>query len=126
MTVIEIRQDTLHVRFTNWESLMVRRHGVSVPLTAIERVEVLPGWSSQFLGLRSGLVISGWYKLATFVHPSGIRRLVSMKRGLPLLRIGIADRTAADGFDELLLSTERADQLAAQLSPDPVRPAAAR
>lgn len=113
MPAIEFEQDRLMVRFAGWEMLMVRRSGLQVPVQAIERVVAEPGWTSEPLGLRVGLVISGWYKLATFTHPAGIRRLVAMKRGLPLLRVRIADRDAADGFDELLLSTPRAGELAA-------------
>jgi hypothetical protein len=48
--------------------------------------------------------------VGTFRQPSGCCRLVSMKRGLPLLRLGL-DR-AGTGFDEILLSTLEAEAVA--------------
>ncbi len=117
MPAIDIRDGRLTVRFTSWERLqLLGRSEYRVPLDAVERVRVEPGWTSEVLGLRSGTVISGWYKLGTFTHPSGPRRLVAMKRGLPLLRIGLRDREAGAGFDELLLSTPAADGIASALT----------
>ncbi|WP_420110640.1 hypothetical protein [Pseudactinotalea sp.] len=66
--------------------------------------------------MRSGLAISGYRKLGTFTHPSGARRLVSMRRGYPLLRIAV-DRISV-GFDEILLSTAAAESIAADLRSD--------
>ncbi|NMA77412.1 MAG: hypothetical protein GX960_09195 [Actinomycetales bacterium] len=60
--------------------------------------------------MRSGVIISGLLKLGTFTHPSGTRRLVSMRRGMPLLRLRTDRRTT--GYDEVLLSTEDAEPIA--------------
>ncbi|SDS18074.1 hypothetical protein SAMN04489812_1129 [Microlunatus soli] len=117
MPAIELDRHRLMVRFTGWESLMVRRQTLEVPIGSIDRVEVLPDWTSESLGLRVGLVISGWYKLGTFTHPSGTRRLVAMKRGLPVLRLGLTGPAdAAPRFDELLLSTQRASEIASTIT----------
>lgn len=116
MPAIEIRDGRLTLHFTSWERLLLFGPGVvSVPVDAIDDVRVEPGWTSEILGLRKGTVVSGWYKLGTFTHPSGIRRLVAMKRGLPLLRVGVRDRAASDGIDELLLSTPSAQAIASSL-----------
>lgn len=116
MPTVGFDSGTLVVQFTGWQSLMVRRRELRVPLTTIERVTDEPGWTSEVLGLRSGLVVSGWYKLATFTHPDGTRRLVAMRRGQPLLRVRFADRAEADGLDELLISTPDAARLAGELA----------
>ncbi|GAA1846440.1 hypothetical protein [Agromyces salentinus] len=100
MTAIRVDASTLRVEFPAWEAMMAGRSQYSVAYAAISRVELLPGWSAEVLGVRSGLVVSGRIKLGTFRHPSGVRRLVAMRRGLPLLRIGLAGQE----FDELLLS----------------------
>jgi len=98
------------VRFPGWESVMAGRSFLHIPTRAILSARTEPGWTSQMLGIRSGLVVSGYRKLGTFTHPSGTRRLVSMKRGMPLLRLGtVRDET---GFDEILLSTDDAERIA--------------
>ena len=66
--------------------------------------------------MRSGLVVSGFRKLGTFTHPSGKRRLVAMKRGMPLLRL-VTDRREA-GFDEILLSMDDAAHVAQAIQVD--------
>lgn len=110
MTHISIEPHQIRIAFPGWESLMTRRGTVTVPLTALRGVQVEPGWTTEVLGLRSGLVVSGFRKVGTFRHPSGTHRLVSMRRGLPLLRLAV-DRTAT-GFDEMLLSTPDAAAIA--------------
>jgi len=121
MTQVRIDHGSLGIEFIGWERLMVRRHLFVVPVTAITRVEVLDGWTSETLGARVGLVVSGLIKVGTFVHPSGVRRLVSMRQGLPLLRVTLSDRGVGNGFDELLVSTGDAPALAAVLSAGQVR-----
>lgn len=110
MTHARCDHDTLHLHFPGWEAILVRRSSLSVPSAAIRGVAVSPGWSSEILGIRSGLVISGLRKLGIFTHPNGTRRLVSMKRGLPLLRVRVS--RADTGFDELLVSLPDAAELA--------------
>lgn len=113
MTQIDIDAQQVHIEFPGWEALMTRRPLITIPLHAIREVHVEPGWTSEVLGMRAGLAISGCRKVGTFRHPSGTRRLVSMKRGLPVLRLG-TDR-AVTGFDELLLSTPDAARISATL-----------
>lgn len=115
MTILNVQDRVLTLTFPGWERLVAGRASYSIAISAVDSVEVLPGWSSEILGWRSGLVISGFRKLGTFRHPDGTRRLVSMTRGLPLLRIRLRDREVGAGFDELLVSAPEAVELAAEL-----------
>ncbi|QTX04952.1 hypothetical protein [Agromyces archimandritae] len=119
MTNVACDRAGVHVQFPGWEALMTGRREFMIPRAAIRQVSIGPGWTSEILGIRSGLVVSGYRKLGTFTHPSGMRRLVSMERGHPLLRIAV-DR-AMVGFDEILLSTRDAETIAATLRSE-VRP----
>jgi len=119
MTHVTYDRTGLHVRFPGWEALMAGRSGFSARPDAVRSARAEPGWSSEVLGYRSGLVVSGYRKVGVFTHPSGHRRLVSMARGLPLLRV-VTDRTAT-GFDEVLVSTPDADALARAIASAPLR-----
>ncbi|WP_129657484.1 hypothetical protein [Rothia halotolerans] len=110
MTQIDEDPKGLSIRFPAWEALMAGRSALFLPRDAIRSARAEPGWTSEVLGVRSGLAVSGYRKLGTFTHPSGTRRLVSMKRGVPLLRLQV-DR-AETGFDEILLSTAEAEGIA--------------
>lgn len=109
-TTVQYTDAGLRVDFPGWEAAMAGRASFAVAPAHIRDATAAPGWTSEILGIRSGLVVSGFRKLGVFTHPSGIRRLVSMSRGLPLLRVAV-DR-GATGFDELLISTPAADTLA--------------
>ncbi len=113
MTTVSYGADGLEVQFPGWERWMTRRARVVVPDVAIRAAGVEPGWTSEVLGMRHGLVVTGLRKLGTFTHPNGRRRLVSMRRGRPLLRVEV-DRDVT-GFDELLLSTTAAPDIAGRL-----------
>jgi hypothetical protein len=112
MSVVRCNDDGLQVDFGRWERLLVRRSSLEIPFATIERIEVLPDWTAEPLGFRSGLVVSGFWKLGTFRYPGGPRRLVSMRRGTPVLRIGLRGRQAGDEFDELLISSQAAEEIA--------------
>lgn len=115
MTKLTCTRTGLLVQFPGWETMMTGMPQLLIPKTAIRDVAIEPGWTSELLGVRSGLVVSGYRKLGRFRHPSGVRRLVSMKRGQPLLRVTV---DCADiGFDEILLSTDDAESIAAELRP---------
>ncbi|MGV2901698.1 hypothetical protein ACNPM4_08455 [Microbacterium sp. AGC62] len=113
MTDITCDRAGVHVQFPGWEATMTGLPQLLIPRSAIRDVSTEQGWTSEILGMRSGLVVSGYRKLGTFRHPSGVRRLVSMKRGHRLLRIAV-DR-ATIGFDEILLSTDDAESIAAEI-----------
>ncbi len=109
---LDRERSVLRVTFSAFERLMMlRRRPLEVPFAAVTTVSAEPGWTSQVLGIRKGLVVSGYLKLATFRHPDGTRRLVTMRRGRPLLRIRLSQQI----YDELLLSTPEAPALATAL-----------
>ncbi|QMW65404.1 hypothetical protein H4N58_14500 [Mumia sp. ZJ1417] len=110
MTHISADAAGIHLEFPGWERWMAGRSAFTAPLDAIVDTSVEPGWTSEILGIRSGLVVSGYLKVGTFRHPSGVRRLVSMRRGQPLLRVALDRGTT--GFDELLLSSPDAAAIA--------------
>lgn len=114
MTDISLDRERLTINFPGWERLMAGRARHCVARGAIDSVRVTE-WTSEILGMRSGLVVSGWRKLGTFRHPNGTRRLVSMSRGLPLLRIRPRNRDLGGGFDELLISASNAAEIADEL-----------
>lgn len=110
MTQITHESSGLDIYFPGWEAAMAGRNHLHVPAQTILFMRAEAGWTSEVLGMRSGLVVSGYRKLGTFTHPSGVRRLVSMKRGMPLLRLQ-TNRNEI-GFDEILLSARDADRIA--------------
>lgn len=112
MTRIHHGTEGVEVHFPGWEAIMTGRSHAHIPTRAIVSALAEPGWTSEILGARSGLAVSGYRKLGTFTHPLGARRLVSMVRGVPLLRL----RTirSETGFDEVLLSTRDAERIAAE------------
>lgn len=110
MTQVSYGPEGVDIRFPGWEATMAGRGFLRVPISALLSARVEPGWTSEIRGMRSGLVVSGYRKLGTFTHPSGVRRLVSMKRGVPLLRLSTV--RGETGFDEILLSTEDAGSIA--------------
>lgn len=113
MTQVRHHHDELRIDFPGWEAIMAGRSTLTVPAASVLDARAAAGWSYEALGARSGLVISGFRKLGTFTHPDGTRRLVSMKRGLPLLRVRV--RRDTTGFDELLISTPDAEAIAEAL-----------
>lgn len=127
MTRLTVDDEKLTVAFPGWERLVTGRRAFSVPRSAIASAEASPGWPQAFLGWRTGLGVPGLRKLGTLRHPDGTRRLVSMSRGMPLLRVGLRDKGLDGGFDELIVSAPGAFELAAELAgaPSP-RPAAGR
>src|SRR6478609_6810336 len=110
MTEVSYGRDGLHVRFPGWEAHMAGREMFIAPTASVRGAHAEAGWSSEILGVRSGLVVSGFRKVGVFTHTSGVRRLVSMKRGLPLLRVAV-DRESTQ-FDEVLVSVPEAAAIA--------------
>lgn len=122
MTTLTVDDERLTVAFPGWERLAAGRRAVSVLRSAIASAEASPGWTPEFLGRRTGLGVPGLRKLGTYRHRDGTRRLVSMSRGMPLLRVRLRDRDLGGGFDELIVSTPNAAELAAGLAGAPTPP----
>ena len=113
MAKIDFDGRELRVRFSTLERWATWRAEVRVPLTAVRTAEVVAAPLRSTRGGRVGALISGVLKVGRWGLGTGMRQLVSVRRGVPGLLVRI-DKT--DGFDELLISTERADELAAALT----------
>ncbi len=101
----------LRVRFSALERLATWRAEVRVPLTAVRAVEVLAAPLAHTRGGRVGFLVSGVVKIGRWGLGTGVRQLVSVRRGTPGLLVKL------DGeFGELLISTDRAEELAAVLA----------
>jgi hypothetical protein len=115
MTMAEIDFDDreLRIRFSTLERWATWRTEVRVPLTAVRTAEVVAAPLRSTRGGRVGFLISGVLKIGRWGFGTGERQLVSVRRGVPGLLVKM-DETS--GFDELLISTDRADELAAALT----------
>lgn len=116
MTMAQMLQNPprLRITFSGWERYMALRSTVTVPSETVTAAHSEAGWTSEILGWRKfGLVVSGVVKVGTFTHPNGTRRLVAMRRNMPLLRVSLEHPE----FDEILLSTPDASSLASALDP---------
>lgn len=113
MAKVDFNDRELRVRFSGLEQLATWRAEVRVPLTAVRTAEVVAAPLRSTRGGRVGFLISGVVKVGKWGLGTGMRQLVSVRRGVPGLLVKI-DETA--GFDEILISTDRADELAAALT----------
>jgi hypothetical protein len=86
---------------------------VTVPLSAVRRVECVDRPLAHTRGGRMGLLVSGVVKVGVWGLGTGRRQLVSVRRNVPALRVTV-DRSVT-GYDELLISTERAGEMAAAI-----------
>ncbi|WP_409491989.1 hypothetical protein [Amycolatopsis sp. cmx-11-12] len=119
MAKIDIAGGEVRVRFSDWERLAVWRREVVVPVAAIKDVEYVEEPVSRARGGRAGVLISGVLKVGFWGLGTGVRQLVSVRRGVPALRVGV-DRAAGLPFDEVLISVRNAAELADALAPSVV------
>lgn len=117
MANIDIAGGEVRVRFSDWERLAVWRSEVVVPVAAIRDVEYVEEPVGRARGGRAGVLISGVLKVGFWGLGTGVRQLVSVRRGVPALRVGIDRAAAGLHFDELLISVRNAAELADALAP---------
>ena len=110
MATMKVTGNELRVRFAAWERPFVWRAKLDVPLTAIRGVQRVDRALRLTRGGRVGLLISGVMKSGRWGFGAGTRQLVSVRRGVPALRIALS--RAETGYDELLISVADADRLA--------------
>ena len=115
MATVQLTTDSLTVRLTRGEKIAGLHRDLTVPLSAVTGVEVVPDALSAVRGVRApGLAVPG-RRIGTW-RGRGTRRLVSVRRGQPAVRLHLTGQC----WDELLVSTPAAqslaDRLAAQLS----------
>ncbi|MEU4393370.1 hypothetical protein [Kribbella sp. NPDC023855] len=113
MAKLDFDGHELRIRFSAVERWATWRREVRVPLAAVRSAEVVAAPLRSTRGGRVGFLISGVLKIGRWGLGTGMRQLVSVRRGVPGLLVKV-DETA--GFDELLISTDRADELAAALT----------
>ncbi|RSM56004.1 hypothetical protein DL991_09285 [Amycolatopsis sp. WAC 01375] len=117
MATMDITEGGVRVRFSGWERLAVWRDEVVVPRAAIKVVEHVDAPLRRTRGGRVGALISGVLKVGYWGLGTGIRQLVSVRRGVPGLRIEIDRGVAGLSFDEVLVSVPNAAELADALAP---------
>ncbi|MBB5857737.1 hypothetical protein ACFQ05_19200 [Amycolatopsis umgeniensis] len=120
MAKMDIAEGGVRVRFSAWERLAVWRDEVVVPLAAIRAVERVEAPVGRARGGRAGVLISGVLKVGYWGLGTGVRQLVSVRRGVPALRLEIDRAVAGLRFDEVLVSARNAAELAAALAPSRV------
>ncbi|GAA0584513.1 hypothetical protein HPO96_09875 [Kribbella sandramycini] len=116
MARVDIDRHEMRVRFSLLERLATWRGEVLVPLTAVREVAVLERPVSHARGGRTGLLISGVLKIGIWGLGTEHRQLVSVRRQTPALRVRIDRAATGHGFDELLISTPRAAELAQRVA----------
>lgn len=120
MATVDITDGGVRVRFSSWERLAVWRDEVVVPRAAINFVEQVDAPLRRTRGGRAGALISGVLKVGYWGLGTGVRQLVSVRRGVPGLRIEIDRAAAGLSFDEVLVSVPDAAALAGALAPSKV------
>lgn len=106
----------LRVKFSAWERLAVWRDEVVVPVSAIRAVEHVESAVGRARGGRAGVLISGVLKVGFWGLGTGVRQLVSVRRGVPALRVEVDRAGSGLHFDELLISTRDAAEVAEALT----------
>lgn len=112
MATTQLTPTTLTVRLTRREKLAGLLRDVTVPLSAVREVELVPDPLTAMRGLRApGLALPGVRKVGTWRRP-GERTLVCVRRGQPAVRV----RLDGQPYDTLLLGDDDAAGLAGRLT----------
>jgi hypothetical protein len=98
------------VTFGKWERIFTRHTELRLPMSALSQVKYVRQPLREVLGTRSGLLVTGLLKVGVW---SG-KRVVSVRRGVPALRLVLANRTPCT---EVVVSTPRAAELAVEIRP---------
>lgn len=110
MTVLQLHDQTLTATFDSWwERLFTGRPHVSIALADIAEADVVDHALRICHGPRKGLEVTGFVKVGTWGLAGPVRRLVSLRRHRPTLRIRLTDTATSYGFGELWVSTPSAE-----------------
>ena len=113
MAKVDLNDRGLRVQFSALERLATWRSEVVVPLTAVRSAEVVAEPLRHTRGGRVGFLVSGVVKVGKWGLGTGMRQLVSARRGVPGLLVKLDDTAE---YGELLISTDRANELVAALT----------
>lgn len=112
MATISLEHDTLTIHLGPLERLFAVRSDLTLPLHQIAAAESVPDGLAAVRGLRApGLGVPGRVKYGTWRRRDGGTVALVRGRG-PALRI----RSTAGRTRDVLVSTPRADELAAQIT----------
>jgi hypothetical protein len=119
MAQLRIETTDIVVTFARWERLFTRRAELKVPLAQVKGVTYVRQPVSTVRGLRSGLLVTGLLKVGVwFGIPPG-RRLVSVRRGVPAVRLELTDH---NHYAAVIVSTPKAAELAVEIRPGARQP----
>ncbi len=111
MPTITIDAHSVHLRLSIAERIFALRGDLRLPLDTLSAVDVVPDGLAAVRGLRApGLGVPGGAKIGTWRRRGGATVALVRGRG-PALRI----RTRSGSVRTVIVSTERAVELAAQL-----------
>lgn len=107
---MEIDGHRLVVRFSPAEHVLGLVRDLVVPLSSVEAVDLMDSWK-DVRGLRVGLGLPRVRLVGTW-YSRGHRQLVSLKRGVPALKVSMS----GERYDEVLVSLPETDLLLACLT----------
>jgi len=108
---MRVTVDRLELRFTRTEKLLGLLRDLDVPLSAVRQVEIVPNGLTATTGLRApGYALPWSRKLGTW-RRRGHKSLVDVRRDQPALRVLLQGQR----FDEVLVGSDDAERLAAEL-----------
>lgn len=110
MAWMEIDGHQLVVRFSPAERVLGLVRDLVVPLSSVDSVELMDSWKAV-RGLRVGLGLPRVRLVGTW-YSRGHRQLVSLRRGVPALKVGLS----GERYDEVLISVPETDLLHACLA----------
>lgn len=115
MASVTVTDSALVVRFSAVEVPFVLRRRATVPLESVREATVLANPLSATKGFRVGTVVAGLVKIGMWGLGTGVRQIVSVRRGVAGLRIIVDRRASGLRFDEVLVSTPDARSLAEEI-----------
>jgi hypothetical protein len=113
MALVSIHDNALVIRFARWERLFAARASMTVPLAAVRAVACADRPLAATRGARwVGMFVTGVVKIGSWGTGTRTRQFVCVRRGVPGLRVVLDRRASGLRFDELLISTAGAADLA--------------
>lgn len=108
---MRVTDDKLEIRFTRTEKLLGLLRDLDAPFSAVREVEVVPNGLTATTGLRAPGYAMPWSRKLGTWRRRGHKSLVDVRRDQPALRVQLAGQP----FDELLVGSDDAERLAADL-----------